>query len=154
MLQLQLLNPNHDASEIESLLAGLYVELFGRESVLDRDAIQQILLQWQQSSVQHWFYKVRQENELLGFFTLSEAFAFFAHGSYGIINEFWVSPAFRNHGVGKKILAHIQLLGQQQQWSRIDVSAPADDKWLRSFAFYQQNGLVFTGKKLKMMINP
>ena len=84
--------------------------------------------------------------------TLAESFSFFARGHYGIINELWVRSDARSRGAGARMIEHCAELGRKRGWRRIDVSAPADSKWDRSFEFYRKRGFLLTGRKLKYMI--
>lgn len=53
----------------------------------------------------HWaFQLVDTSGRTAAFFALAESFAFFAHGSYGILNELWVNPEVRSRGVGKDVI--------------------------------------------------
>jgi len=100
----------------------------------------------------HHVYCLKENNDTLAFFTLGESFSVFAHGNYGIINELWVNKHFRSKGIGQKVIEEIRKIGKEKGWQRIDVSAPSDEKWNRSFDFYQQNGFAFTGRKLKILL--
>ena len=134
--------------EIVGYIDRLYLELFGVDEVLTSNIKQEIHQQWLDNSPSHWAYKVVDEKQVVGFFTLTESFSFFAHGQYGIINELWVEPEFRSQGVGGKILQLINL-ALKNGWQRIDVSAPIAEEWARSFEFYKKYGFISTGKKLR-----
>ena len=93
-------------------------------------------------------------NELpIGILTLEESFAVYAGGSYGIINEMYVEPEFREKKVGRLLLEEMKRIGQQRNWKRIDVTAPESDRWERTRRFYEKNGFVFTGPKMKILLN-
>ena len=88
------------------------------------------------------------------FFTLAQTFSYFAHGSYGILNELWVNSEFRSQGVGEAVITYCENFARTQGWQRIDVSAPPMPQWDRSFAFYEKRGFEFTGRKLKYIVRP
>ncbi|MDH2436150.1 GNAT family N-acetyltransferase [Pokkaliibacter sp. MBI-7] len=143
------LDPQYDFVEISHLLNTLYAELFGEERCYDERQLAEIQRQWVNRRPSHWAFKWEEGHEAVAFVTLNECFSFFAKGAYGIINELWIHPLWRNQGLGARVLEEIRVLGQQRGWKRIDVSAPADPRWQRSFDFYQKNDFVFSGKKLR-----
>lgn len=81
--------------------------------------------------------------------TLSESFAIYANGNYGVIDEMYVAPAFRSQGLGKRLVDAIKAVGREKGWSRIDVTAPEGEGWDRTRRFYEREGFSFTGPKLK-----
>lgn len=89
---------------------------------------------------------------IAGVLTLVEAFAFYAGGRYGIINELIVDSARRSTGVGASLIAAASALGREREWARIDVAAPESERWARTRAFYERQGFVFTGPKLKLLL--
>ncbi|MDK1286295.1 GNAT family N-acetyltransferase [Pseudoalteromonas umbrosa] len=139
-----------DENLIKSYISKLYSELFGESKVptsAEFDSIFDAL-----PAYGHTAYEVKINDEAVAFFTLSESFSFFASGRYGIINELWVSPDHRAHGVGSKVIDEIISLAKEHEWSRVDVSAPPNTQWDRTFAFYQKCGFEFTGRKLKRYV--
>ena len=146
-----------DADTIAQQLALLYTELFGPSAVLSQPEFDAALAQWSpghgKPPCAHWaFQAIEDSGQVAAFFTLAESFAFFAHGRYGIINELWVNPQLRSQGVGEQVIAFCVNFGRAKGWQRIDVSAPADAQWDRTFAFYQKRGFTFTGRKLKIRV--
>ena len=85
----------------------------------------------------------------VGVATITEALAAYAGGWYGILSEMYVRPAYRGAGVGEQLLDEVKAYGRARGWRRIDVTAPPEAKWKRSVAFYERNGFVFTGPKLR-----
>jgi GNAT superfamily N-acetyltransferase len=92
------------------------------------------------------------DGTMLGLLTLTESFAIYANGSYGIINEMIVSTAARSQGAGAMLIRAAVSYGRERGWSRIDVTAPESDRWLRSRQFYEQQGFTFAGPKLKLQL--
>ena len=91
--------------------------------------------------------------EIAGLVTVVEAFAIYANGHYGIINEMYVAPEERSSGVGAGLVDAVKRLGASRGWSRIDVTAPESQRWARTRRFYEQQGFTFTGPKLKLMLS-
>ncbi|NTS77526.1 GNAT family N-acetyltransferase [Catenovulum sp. SM1970] len=141
----------HEITEtrlIKHYITQLYSELFGDKSVPSEACFEKIFEQL--SANTHFAYEVKQHNQVVAFFTLGQSFSIFAQGRYGIINELWVNPECRAKGVGQAVMQEIIKLAQVHGWSRIDVTAPPDEKWNRTFEFYQKCGFEFTGRKLKL----
>lgn len=89
---------------------------------------------------------------VLGLLTLSETFAIYANGNYGVIDEMYVVPEHRSTGVGKMLLNAVKEYGRRRGWSRIDVTAPESVRWDRTRQFYEREGFAFTGPKLKFVL--
>lgn len=89
------------------------------------------------------------DTEPIGLLTLTEGYAVYANGSYGIISEMYVIPAARSSGVGQNMIERAVEIGRQRGWSRIDVTAPESTVWDRTVRFYQGCGFRFAGPKLK-----
>lgn len=90
--------------------------------------------------------------EPIGVLTLTETFAIFAGGAYGVIDELYVAPHHRSAGLGRRLLDAAAAIGRERGWRRLDVAAPPGDAWKRSVAFYEKNGFVFTGPKLRRLL--
>ncbi|KAA3606873.1 MAG: GNAT family N-acetyltransferase [Calditrichaeota bacterium] len=92
-------------------------------------------------------------NEIqVGIITLTESQAIYTGGKFGLIDELFVLPEFRSIQIGQKLLDFIKEIGKQNNWKRIDVTAPSDSKFERTVNFYKRNGFVFTGPKLKFKV--
>ena len=141
-----------DNNEIRKYIGLLYSELFDQQAVPSEDVFDNIFSQLKDPNNHHDAYCLKENNESVAFFTLAESFSIFAHGKYGIINELWVNENYRSKGVGKTVIQEILNIGSERNWNRIDVSAPVDEEWDRTFNFYRKNGFTFTGKKLKFCL--
>ncbi len=84
--------------------------------------------------------------------TLSMAFAIYANGEYGVIDEMYVDPRYRSAGVGALLVQSAAEIGKRKGWNRIDVTAPESERWDRTRHFYEKLGFVFTGPKLKLLL--
>lgn len=118
---------------------------------LDRE---KVLSEWQQAGERfNAFVAKNQDGNILGILTLVETFAIYANGNYGIINEMYVSPEYRSAGIGALLIDAAKEFGRKKGWTRIDVTAPESERWGRSRQFYEKQGFVFTGPKLKVLLN-
>lgn len=152
-MQLVQLSPVTDFEEIKAYTTKLFSELFGENAIPTKATFQRIKACLTEQTSRHWAYAVREDGETLGYFTLAEACSVFAHGQYGILNELWVAPQCRSQGIGAFIIQQVREIAEQKFWLRVDVTAPPADKWLRSVEFYENQGFIHTGKKLKLLID-
>lgn len=90
-----------------------------------------------------------QDDALVGLLTLSESFAIYAGGPYGVIDEMYVLPAWRSRGIGRLLVGEAKAIGRQRGWQRLDVTAPESERWSATRRFYEREGFAFTGPKLK-----
>jgi GNAT superfamily N-acetyltransferase len=94
----------------------------------------------------------KEGGPIIGILTLSTAFAIYANGEYGVIDEMYVAPQHRSDGVGAKLVEAAVELGKSKGWKRIDVTAPESERWARTRRFYEKLGFIFTGPKLKRIL--
>ncbi len=138
-----------DLELIYELIKKLLIEL-GEEasslSYITTDTIRQLM----QSSRTSVLLAVNENNNVLGYVTLTETQAIYAGGSYGVIDEMYIEPEFRNKEIGKSLINAIKDIGNQKGWKRIDVTAPTEKRWERTVKFYEREGFIFTGPKLKL----
>lgn len=95
------------------------------------------------------FAAINERGEHIGILTLVETFAIYAGGNYGVIDEMYVAAEYRGQGVGKSLIEAAKEYGRAKQWLRIDVTAPPEEEWRRTVQFYEREGFVFTGPKLR-----
>jgi GNAT superfamily N-acetyltransferase len=147
------LRDESDFQLMASCIGKLYAELFGEGTVPKAEVLARLREQIDEEPA-YWAFVAHDEaGELLAFVTLAESFAVFASGRYGIINELWVRGDRRSAGVGADVIDFAKAFAKRRGWQRIDVSAPADPRWDRSYAFYQRIGFVFTGRKLRYVFD-
>lgn len=83
-----------------------------------------------------------------GVLTLAESHSIYAGGQFGSLQEFYVKPAFRSIGIGRRLLSHAQKIGRSLGWHRLEVTAPIDRQFLRSVAFYRAMGFEDSGPRM------
>lgn len=153
-----LINTIHPAtpSEIETVLTiveKLLIELSdeGDEfSGLDREKTLHVISA--NADRFHPFLAKNEHGEVIGVMTVVESFAIYAGGHYGVIDELYVAPEYRSQGVGEQFIEAVKALGKEKGWARVDVAAPPGEKWQRTVAFYERQGFVFTGPKLRLRL--
>ncbi len=97
-------------------------------------------------------FLARVSGEPIGVLTVTETFAIYAGGRYGVIDEMYVVPEHRSSGVGRVLLEAARELGRVRGWRRIDVTAPPGPAWERTVRFYERHGFVFTGPKMRCLL--
>jgi GNAT superfamily N-acetyltransferase len=117
---------------------------------LNKDAV---LKAWKEIENRYSAFVAYDENQnVIGICTLMESFAIYANGNYGIIDEMYVHPDYRSQSVGARLISAVVDHGRQKSWTRIDVTAPENERWCRTRAFYEKRGFIFTGPKLKKLL--
>lgn len=142
----------HSVDTITRLLKELYREL-GEESesidFLSPDFVRQML----ESKNTEVYLAYNHNRETVGIISLTESQAFYAGGKYGVIDEMYIIPGFRSNNIGSQIITDIKHIAKQKGWKRIAVTAPTEERWVRTVDFYKRNGFEFTGPKLKLKID-
>ena len=92
------------------------------------------------------------EGTAIGVLTLSETFALYAGGEYGVIDEMYVRPESRGQGVGRALVEEAVALGRRRGWFRLDVTGPQDESDPRAVRFYERLEFEFTGRKLRRLL--
>jgi GNAT superfamily N-acetyltransferase len=98
------------------------------------------------------FLSFDSQNSTCGMITLSEALSIYAGGNFGVIREFYVIPEMRSSGIGKSLLNAAKEFGRSKGWTRLEVTPPHKDKWIRTYNFYQREGFIEIGPRLKLEI--
>lgn len=139
-----------DADTVAAMLARLFSELSeGDEAPAAalREPVSHVL-----SSPSCAIYLALVDARPVGVMTLEAGFAVYAGGPLGTIHELYVEPEFRRAGVGAALLDAARAHARDAGWGRLEVTAPAGPRWLRSVQFYVQNGFIEAGPKLKLPI--
>jgi GNAT superfamily N-acetyltransferase len=99
----------------------------------------------------------------IGVLTLSESFALYAGGEYGVIDEMYVRPEYRGQGIGQALVEAAIALARERRWFRLDVTGPEGDAPGQTpgdpprrddpaVHFYEKLGFEFTGPKLRLLV--
>jgi GNAT superfamily N-acetyltransferase len=88
----------------------------------------------------------------IGVLTLSESFALYAGGEYGVIDEIYVQPGHRGQGVGKALVEAAASVARERRWFRLDVTGPENGQDGRVTRFYERLGFEFSGAKLRLLV--
>lgn len=90
------------------------------------------------------------KNTPVGLITLTEAFAIYNGGDFGVITELYVDGNSRSKGIGELLLQAAFKFAQEMNWTKIEVGAPNSDDWPRTLEFYIKNGFKPKGVKLRI----
>jgi len=81
-----------------------------------------------------------ESGEIVGMLTLNQCSAIYSCGSFGEICELYVGDSGRSSGVGAKL------------WPEIEVGAPPQPDWKRTFEFYLKQGFEYVGPRLYLKV--
>lgn len=89
----------------------------------------------------------------VGFVTLYESYALYAEGTFGTLPEFYVRPAYRSQGVGRRLMDQAKAFGKSRAWTRLEVTTPPLPQYDKTLSFYERMGFAVTGgRKLKVAL--
>jgi len=83
--------------------------------------------------------------EVAGFAALCESYSLYAEGAFGIVQEFYILPAYRSQGVGRQLIEMVRGVARQKNWTRLELCTPPVPEFERTVAFYRDNGFEITG---------
>ncbi len=92
------------------------------------------------------------EDTPVGLMMLNESATIYAGGRIGTITELYVVPDYRSKRVAPELMQAAIALGRDRGWGRLEVGAPKQPVWERTLAFYQREGFVEVGPRLKKSI--
>jgi len=98
------------------------------------------------------FIAYDSDNKPKGLITISEAFAIYNGGDFGVITELYVDRNSRSEGIGKLLLQSVFDFSDAMNWTKIEVGAPNAKEWPRTIEFYERNGFKQKGPKLRIDI--
>lgn len=108
-----------DAPVVFDWVMKLLAELGEEGDELGSLNTEKVLQDWKKSADRFQALIAKNDTgEIVGILTLTEAFAIYANGNYGIINEMYVHPNSRSAGVGAKLVDVIKQYGRKRGWVR------------------------------------
>ena len=134
------------------LVQRLLVELGEEELQTRLLPVRTLIASWRRSGHGTVAYLAFDADRPVGVATVSESWAAYAGGRFGLLNEMYVVPSHRSRRVGALLIAAAREHGRRRGWRRLDVTAPESPRWDRSRRFYERQGFVFTGPKLKLIL--
>ncbi|WP_419177305.1 GNAT family N-acetyltransferase [Ruegeria halocynthiae] len=83
---------------------------------------------------------------------LNECAAIYAGGVFGEISELYVLPKLRSRGTAGALIQEAVDLGCSRKWNRLEVGAPNQPEWKRTFDFYIRSGFDEVGPRLRKIL--
>ncbi|WP_299420170.1 GNAT family N-acetyltransferase [uncultured Shimia sp.] len=139
-----------DASVVAEFVYALLKELTGSEDI-DREGMSATAEALLRRGTITAFVAYRDTTPV-GVISLHECAAIYAGGVFGEISELYVTPAYRSQGVAADLLSAAQAEGVARGWKRLEVGAPTQPQWHRTLAFYEGQGFLETGPRLRRLI--
>ncbi len=94
----------------------------------------------------------RLADEVIGVITLHRCAALYAGGVFGEISELYVLPEYRKLNLGKQLIDTAMVFAAEQDWLRLEVGAPPLAEFPRAQRFYEANGFICTGQRLRKLV--
>lgn len=95
-----------------------------------------------------------ESSKTVGVANLCQSHALYAGGTFGIIQEFYVLPAYRSQDVGAALLGAVLSHARKERWTRVELCTPPIPEFARTLAFYERNGYSVTGgRKMKILVD-
>jgi GNAT superfamily N-acetyltransferase len=90
-------------------------------------------------------------DELVGVLAASWPLAIHAGGSYGLIQDLWVDPAWRSAGAGAELIEAFCALAERRGASRVEVGIPRDSfpALAATRRFYERCGFDVVGARMR-----
>lgn len=141
---------------IVDLIAKLLIDFnnrSGSDFIVDRDKLETVTQTLITRPNFGAFIAYDVKNSPVGLIIISEAFAIYNGGDFGVITELYVDRNSRSTGIGKLLLQSVFKFSEEMNWSKIEVGAPNSDEWPRTLKFYKNNGFHQKGPKLRIDLN-
>lgn len=91
-------------------------------------------------------------NTIIGFITYVVTNAIYAKGNLGVVNELYIVPDFRSQKIGQKLIAFVIAIAKKEGWKRIELDTPRPDVSEKALNFYQNEGFLTSGFRMKKVI--
>jgi GNAT superfamily N-acetyltransferase len=77
----------------------------------------------------------------VGVLTLTQSFALYAGGEYGVIDEMYVRPEYRGQDLERQLLDEAVAIAQRRRWFHLDITGREGDQAQRAARFSRGLGL-------------
>lgn len=95
------------------------------------------------------------DGALVGVLGASWQMAIHVPGSYALIQDLWVHPAWRGRAVGRGLIAALCELARDQQMRRVEVGLPRESfaQFGATEGFYLGNGFTPNGPRMRLILS-
>ena len=91
--------------------------------------------------------------EVVGFGAQCENHSLYAEGSFGIVQEAYVQPAYRSVDIGRQLLEKLPAVAVEKHRTRLELCTAPLPEFERTVAFYPENGFeIIGGYKMKRAV--
>ena len=142
-----------DAKVTVSLIKALLDELDGKAVEWDLDEAEILCKELIKAGDYIVFHVQNSDGETVGIITIAETESVYAGGKIGLIQELYIKPAMRCKKLGKLLIEKAVEYARGKKWNRLEVGAPAYPEWARSKAFYEREGFIEIGPRLKYVLS-
>jgi GNAT superfamily N-acetyltransferase len=77
----------------------------------------------------------------VGVLTLTQSFALYAGGEYGVIDEMYVRPEYRGRDIERQLLDEAVAIATRRRWFHLDITGREGDRGERAARFSRGLGL-------------
>jgi GNAT superfamily N-acetyltransferase len=77
----------------------------------------------------------------VGLLTLTQSFALYAGGEYGVIDEMYVRPEYRGQDIERQLLDEAVAIATRRRWFHLDITGREGDRTERASRFSRGLGL-------------
>ncbi|SMG45972.1 GNAT family N-acetyltransferase [Paraburkholderia susongensis] len=139
---------NEDTATVTHLVGALFAELHEGDAVPEYrlESVENVL----RDSGRSFGFIAIDDESAIGILLLTEGVAVFAGGAFGQITELYVDPKHRSRGIASLLVSRAAAFGRERGWKRMDVGAPHQPRWSRSLHFYESEGFVEVGPRLRL----
>jgi GNAT superfamily N-acetyltransferase len=146
----------NETKTVVDLVAELLIDFNNKNKsnfIVDKTKLEKITRNLIERNNYGAFIAYDSENNPKGLITVSESFAIYNGGDFGVITEFYVDRNSRSNGIGKLLLNHVFDFSESMNWNKVEVGAPNAEEWPRTIGFYERNGFKQKGPKLRIDLN-
>lgn len=152
-IEFKLAEPKH-APLIASLVFDLTREISERTGAKQFDLDLPTLTRQCRDFLERGFYQALlayREGEAVAVATVAETYALYAGGKIGVLQEFYVAPAYRSDGLGTRLMERVLAMGEKRGWAAYELCTPPLPEFDDTLKFYQAHGFqAVGGRKMRM----
>jgi GNAT superfamily N-acetyltransferase len=142
-----------ELSRALGLIAALLPELDEATREIDTAESSAMMAQLRAEGANHvMFVAIADGTDVVGAAAVSQSFALFGGGRYGIINEMVVDREWRRRGIGGRLIAEIANEATRRGWVAVEVTTTDSDDGALGRLFYEGQGFGSVGSKLQLRL--
>lgn len=126
------------------VLMEAFTDFFGYD--FNKASRQKALAQFIQHPQLGHLWVVRCGEDLVGYLALTAGFTFDHGGKDAFIDELYLAESFRNKGIGKQLMEHVEIEAKQLGYRALYLEVEEDNSQAKKL--YEQMGFEATGRQL------